>query len=62
MDKIKIESIKGNFADYAKLTAESGFCFYDKERKKNILMVEEYLWIFVFLLKRNQCLTLRLLA
>lgn len=32
MDGIIIENIKGRFVDYTKLTAESGFCFYDKDQ------------------------------
>ena len=32
MDGIRIENIKGKFVDYTKLTAESGFCFYDADQ------------------------------
>ena len=32
MEGIIIENIKGKFVDYTKLTAESGYCFYDKDR------------------------------
>ena len=34
MENIKIENIKGKFIDYTKLTAESGFCFYDKDQEE----------------------------
>ena len=34
MENIRIENIKGKFVDYTKLTAESGFCFYDKDEKE----------------------------
>lgn len=38
MDGIRIENIKGRFVDFIKLTAESGFCFYDKdEEERNYL-------------------------
>lgn len=35
MDGIIIENIKGKFVDYTKLTAESGFCFYDKDQEEH---------------------------
>lgn len=31
MNGIKIENIKGRFIEYTQLTAESGYCFYDKD-------------------------------
>lgn len=31
MNGIIIENIKGKFVDYTKLTAEQGYCFYDKD-------------------------------
>lgn len=38
MDGIIIESIKGNFCDYSKITALAGYCFYDKdEEERNYL-------------------------
>lgn len=32
MEGIIIRNIKGKFVDYTQLTAESGYCFYDKDR------------------------------
>ena len=40
MENIIIENIKGKFVDYTQLTAESGYCFYDKdqaEEERNFL-------------------------
>ena len=34
MENIRIENIKGKFVDYTILTAESGFCFYDKDQEE----------------------------
>lgn len=31
MNGIKIENVKGRVVDYTILTAEKGFCFYDKD-------------------------------
>ena len=38
MDGIRIKVIKGRFVDYLELTADDGYCFYDKdEEERNYL-------------------------
>lgn len=38
MDGIIIENIKGKFVDYAILTAEDGYCFYDTDEEERNYM------------------------